>query len=181
MAHLTGVAEEQTKHLKEWTREKLNRITTQVRGLRSFATHVESFIRERYSSQGNGAPALEETRGQDDDEVGDSGRARSVDRTAAASSSSTRPPAHTQIPEPPSISPPGARTASTHFSTIQFDARAGTIRIEISDPEQWPSGEIAILKNQEAKRVTDIGSLIFETPVQHNYEAGVEVRSLLST
>ena len=27
----------------------------------------------------------------------------------------------------------------------------------------------------------DIGSLIFETPIQHDYEAGVEVRSLLST
>ena len=27
----------------------------------------------------------------------------------------------------------------------------------------------------------DIGSLIFETPICHNYEAGVEVRSLLST
>ena len=27
----------------------------------------------------------------------------------------------------------------------------------------------------------DIGSLIFEAPIQHNYEAGVEVRSLLST
>ena len=27
----------------------------------------------------------------------------------------------------------------------------------------------------------DIGSLIFETPIQHDYEAGVEVRSLLPT
>ena len=27
----------------------------------------------------------------------------------------------------------------------------------------------------------DIGSLIFESPIQHDYEAGVEVRSLLST
>ena len=36
-------------------------------------------------------------------------------------------------------------------------------------------------ENQEAKRVRDIGSLIFETPIQHDYEAGVEVRSVLST
>ena len=43
------------------------------------------------------------------------------------------------------------------------------------------SGDIAVLRNQEAKRVRDIGSLIFETPIQHDYEAGVEVRSLLST
>ena len=34
---------------------------------------------------------------------------------------------------------------------------------------------------EEAKQVRDIGSLIFETPIQHDYEAGVEVRSLLST
>ena len=27
----------------------------------------------------------------------------------------------------------------------------------------------------------DIGSLIFEAPIQHDYEAGVEVRSLLPT
>ena len=27
----------------------------------------------------------------------------------------------------------------------------------------------------------NIGSLIFETPIQHDYEAGVKVRSLLST
>ena len=33
----------------------------------------------------------------------------------------------------------------------------------------------------EAKKVRDIGSLIFETPIQHDYEAGVEVRSLHPT
>ena len=133
-------------------------------------------LSERCSSQGNGAPALEETRGQDDDDVGDSGRARSVDRTAAASSSSTRPPAYIQIPEPPSILPPGVPTSPTHLSTVQTDARAGAIRVEISDPEQWSSGDVAILKNQET-----LPSLIFETPIQHDYEAGAEVRSLLST
>ena len=31
------------------------------------------------------------------------------------------------------------------------------------------------------KRAREIGSLIFETPLQHDYGAGVEVRSLLST
>ena len=59
--------------------------------------------------------------------------------------------------------------------------RAGAVRVEISDPQQWSSGDIAIRKSQEAKQVRDIGSLIFETPIQHDYEAGVEVRSLLST
>ena len=34
---------------------------------------------------------------------------------------------------------------------------------------------------QEAKKVREIGSLIFDTLLQYDYEAGVEVRSLLST
>ena len=38
LAHSAQAAEEQTKHLKEWTREKLNR-----------ETHVESFVRELVS------------------------------------------------------------------------------------------------------------------------------------
>ena len=71
------------------------------KGLKSFAQHVESFVHEQCSSQANGAPALEETHEQDDKEVCDNGRARSVDRTAAASSSSTRLPAYIQIPDSP--------------------------------------------------------------------------------
>ena len=39
---------------------------------------------------------------------------------------------------------------------------------------------MAILQSQEAKKVREIGSLIFETPIQHDYGVGVEVRSLLS-
>ena len=61
------------------------------------------------------------------------------------------------------------------------EVRAGAIRIDITDPEQWSAGDVAVIRNQEAKRVRDIGSLIFETPIQHDYEAGVEVRSLLTT
>ena len=68
-----------------------------------------------------------------------------------------------------------------HSSTVRSEVRAGAIRIDITNPEQWSAGDTAILRNQEAKRVRDIGSLIFETPIQHGYEAGVEVRSLLST
>ena len=64
---------------------------------------------------------------------------------------------------------------------MRSEVRAGAIRIDITNPEQWSAGDIAVLRNQEAKKVRDIGSLIFETPIQHNYEAGVEVRSLLST
>ena len=64
---------------------------------------------------------------------------------------------------------------------MRSEVRSGAIRIDITNPEQWSAGDTAILRSQEAKRVRDIGSLIFETPIQHDYEAGVEVRSLLPT
>ena len=53
--------------------------------------------------------------------------------------------------------------------------------MDITNPEEWAEGDIAVIQNQEAKKVRDIGSLIFETPIQHDYEEGVEVRSLLSS
>ena len=64
---------------------------------------------------------------------------------------------------------------------MRSEVRSGAIRIDITDPQQWEAGDVAVIRNQEAKKVRDIGSLIFETPIQHDYEAGVEVRSLLST
>ena len=66
-------------------------------------------------------------------------------------------------------------------NSLSLAQNSGAIRDDITNPEQWSAGEIAVLRNQEAKRVRDIGSLIFEIPIRHNYEAGVEVRSLLST
>ena len=53
--------------------------------------------------------------------------------------------------------------------------------MDITNPEEWAEGDIAVIRNQEAKKVRDVGSLIFETPIQHDYEEGVEVRSLLSS
>ena len=53
--------------------------------------------------------------------------------------------------------------------------------MDITNPEEWAAGDIAVIRNQEAKKVRDIGSLVFETPIQHDYEEGVEVRSLLSS
>ena len=53
--------------------------------------------------------------------------------------------------------------------------------MEISDPDQWSPGDVAILQNQEPKKIREIGSLIFDTPLQYDYEAGVEVRTLLPT
>ena len=37
------------------------------------------------------------------------------------------------------------------------------------------------LAKSGSKEVREIGSLIFDTPLQYDYEAGVKVRSLLST
>ena len=78
-------------------------------------------------------------------------------------------------------SPGPSKGSPTHFSTVRSEVRSGAIRIDITDTEQWSAGDVAIIRNQEAKKVRDIGSLIFETPIQHDYEAGVEVRSLLPT
>ena len=59
------------------------------------------------------------------------------------------------------------------------DVRAGAIRVE--DPDQWSPGDVPILQNQEAKKIREISSLIFDSPVQYDYEIGVEVRTLLPT
>ena len=73
------------------------------------------------------------------------------------------------------------RGSPTRFSTVRSEVRSGAIRIDITNPQQWAAGDVTVIRNQEAKKVRDIGSLIFETPIQHDYEAGVEVRSLLPT
>ena len=117
----------------------------------------------------------------------------------ASASSSTRPPSYLQTPRPPTVPAPPvprentpasgenlspfepSRVSVTHFSTVRSEVRSGAIRIDISNPEQWSAGDNAILRNQEAKKVRDIGSLIFEAPIQHDYEVGAEVRSLLPT
>ena len=93
----------------------------------------------------------------------------------------TNCPSPSSSPDRTPASGETSRVGTTHFSTVRSEVRSGAIRIDITNPEQWSAGDIAVLRNQEAKRVRDIGSLIFETPIQHNYEAGVEVRSLLST
>ena len=106
--------------------------------------------------------------------------------------SGTRPPSYLQVPRPPTVPAPPviqgnaspsepSGGSTTHFSTVRSEVRSGAIRIDITNPEQWSAGDTAILRNQQAKKVPDIGSLIFETPIQHGYEAGVEVRSLLPT
>ena len=120
--------------------------------------------------------------------------------SGASASSSAVPSASIQMPTPPTVSPPpippskdqlsSQSQASScspqsqsrpkpHFSTVVGQVRAGAIRMDITNPEEWAAGDVAVIRNQEAKKVRDIGSLIFETPIQHDYEEGVEVRSTL--
>ena len=120
----------------------------------------------------------------------------------ASASSSAIPTVTIQVPTPPIVSPPpipvskdqlssrspvssdssqAQSKSKPHFSAVIGQVRAGAIRMDITNPEEWAAGDVAVIRNQEAKRVRDIGSLIFETPIQHDYEEGVEVRSLLST
>ena len=122
--------------------------------------------------------------------------------SGASASSSAMPSASIQMPIPPTVSPPPVPTSKDqlsshsqaslcslhsqpkpkpHFSTVVGQVRAGAIRMNVTNPEEWAAGDVAVIRNQEAKKVRDIGSLIFETPIQHDYEEGVEVRSLLSS
>ena len=111
---------------------------------------------------------------------------------SSAVSVSMQTPTSPTIPAPPiptdaslslrenaSLSP--KRDGTARFSTGRSEVRSGAIRIDITNPQQWSAGDVAVIRNQEAKKVRDIGSLIFETPIQHDCEAGVEVRSLLPT
>ena len=155
----------------------------QIAGLRSFAKHVERFLAQ--TNQGATSPS--------------NVRPTSVLEQASVPLEYARPPMHLQTPKPPAIpappvpkdetpplrenapSPGPSKGSTTHFSTVRSEVRSGAIRIDITDPEQWSAGDVAVIRNQEAKKVRDIGSLIFETPITHNCEAGVEVRSLLPT
>ena len=106
--------------------------------------------------------------------------------TGASASSSAVPSTSVQMPTPPTVSPPPIPTPKDHlssqrqtslspprsqqqpkphFSTVIGQVRAGAIRMDITNPEEWTAGDIAVIRNQEAKKVRDIGSLIFESQV----------------
>ena len=126
--------------------------------LRNFATEVETYVREKRSPQGSGAAAPESSYRQGHGET-------TTAAASAASSSTAQAPTHMHVPEAPGIA--DVPTSATVFSTVQSNVRAGAIRVEISDPEQWSPGHV--IQSQEAKRAREIGSLIFETPIQHDY------------
>ena len=149
--------------------KKQKSLEKQLAGLRSFAQQMEKFLMQ---SAGEGAPAPSEP-----PNVTRSERERptiSQDLLPGISTSSTGPPSyrsgssglrlfqhrrsqgrtHHHREEP-------SRTSTTHFSTVRSEVRAGAIRIDITNPEQWSAGDTAILRNQEPKQVRDIGKLDF--------------------
>ena len=164
----------------------------QLSGLRSFARRVEQFLTQMKA----GAVAPREShetparRGEASECLGYMPGASASSPVVSASLIQT--PTPPTVPAPPipteaslqskenaSLSP--SRDSTTRFSTVRSEVRSGAIRVDVTNPQQWSAGDIAVIRNQEAKKVRDIGSLIFETPIQHDYEAGVEVRSLLPT
>ena len=168
----------------------------QLASLRRFSKSVEQHLEQI----ANGALPPRQFRQISADE-----RCQGVPQTyvpGASASSSAVPTITLQAPTPPEVPPPpipivkdqlssqsqGSSGSSQvqhrtkpHFSAVIGQVRAGAIRMNITNPEEWAAGDVAVIRNQEAKKVRDIGSLIFDTPIQYDYEEGVEVRSLLST
>ena len=164
--------------------------------LRCFSKHVEQHLEQL----DKGALPPKQYRQQTRND-GAQGVPQTYEPGASASSSAV-PLTLTQMSIPPTVSPPPIPTSKDHtssqsqasspphrsqpkskphFSTVIGPVRAGAIRIDITNSEEWTEGDIAVIRNQEAKKVRGVGSLIFETPIQHDYEEGVEVRSLLSS
>ena len=107
---------------------------------------------------------------------------------ASVSSSSNRPPSHLPTSRPSTASAPSVpkdstprtespssesgKKSATHFSTVRSNVRSGAIGIDTTNSEEWSAGDVAVIRNQEAKRVRDIGSLIFETPSNMTMKQG---------
>ena len=122
----------------------------QLAGLRSFAQHVEQFL----DQLSGGATAPNDSR-QIPEVEGDRPSVPQGCVPGAPASSSTRPSSYLPTPRPPTVPAPPAprenapacdensspsepsRVSATHFSTVRSEVRAGAIRIDISNPEQW--------------------------------------------
>ena len=112
----------QSNEVQVWL-QKLEQVERQMKGLSSFAEHVEKFLAVKYSAaEGPTAPA-----GKGQERVSSRGnRGVTSERTSGASSSSTRPPSYIQVPAPPGIPapPPGC------ISSITSSARSSSRRCD---------------------------------------------------
>ena len=133
----------------------------QLAGLRSFAKHVERFLDQIHKgatapSNSRPTPVPEQVSVPPGHMPGASG-----------SSSSSRPPSYFSTPRPPTVSAPSVpkdshnrenassepgRGSAMHSSTVRSNVRSGAIRIDITNPEEWSAGDIAVLRNHEARR-----------------------------
>ena len=148
---------------------------------------VKSFIQTKFPPRRGGASAPADRPRQDQSSPRIPERSTSARQVCATSSTASSSSA-AQAPTPtlaegsnsPGVPPPTAKAKATVCNTVQSNVRAGAIRVEISDPDQWSLGDVTMLQNQEAKRVREIGNLIFDIPLQYDYGAGVEVRTPLT-
>ena len=132
-------------NLKTWTRSRLEH---RVDGLKSFARHVEEYIGRQHSSEDR-ASALESGSSQIRGKTSREHRDASVEQPSRASGSVTQLLDYVSMPEPPGIPAPpipsdtpqsdAQPATATHFSTLRSEVRAGAIRVDISNPEQWCS------------------------------------------
>ena len=155
--------------------ERQKSLERQLSGLRSFARHVEQFLEQPATGRATAPsetlriPRLENERTN-----------ASQGHVSGTSGSSTKPPSSLQVPRPPTIPAPPVPPRNTSppvelalHTLVQCEVKFDLEQSEFISPTR------NLAKSR--KRVRDIGSLIFETPIQHDYEAGVEVRSLLPT
>ena len=138
----------------------------QLGALRRFSKHVEQHL-EQIS---NGALPPKQGR---QPLIDDSHQGVSQTYVPGASASSSAIPTVTiQVPTPPIVSPPpipvpkdqlssrsqvssdssqAQSKSKPHFSTVIGQVRAGAIRMDITNPEEWAAGDVAVIRNQEAK------------------------------
>ena len=140
--------------------------------LRKFAKHVEQHL----DQIAKGASPPKATH-QSMVNVSDQGVSQAYVPGTSASSLAA-PVASIQIPTPPTVTPPpippprdqlsSQSQASSnspqsrsrqkpHFSTVASQVRAGAIRMDITNPEEWAAGDVAVIRNQEAKRCETLG------------------------
>ena len=139
-----------------------------LNALRRFSKHVEQHLEQI----ANGALPPRRSR---QTSIDDSCQGVSQTYVPGTSASSSAVPTITlQVPTPPVVPPPPIPTvkdqlsshsqgssgssqvqpkAKPHFSTVIGQVRAGAIRMDITNPDEWAAGDVAVIRNQEAKKV----------------------------
>ena len=147
--NLYTVCEELNKNQKAQER--------QLAGLRSFARRVEQFLTQMRPGavaprDSQEIPTLR--RGEPSESLGYVPGASAS--SSAMSTSLLQTPTPPTVPAPPipteaslqskeNAPLPPSRDSAARFSTVRSDVRSGAIRIDISDPQQWSAGDVAVI------------------------------------